>query len=860
MATSKQDRSGVRTASDLERKYDLAAIVGIKQAVKNSVEGINKTNTTLEEFMKATLGSLEELQNQIDGNITTWFYNGEPTLSNTPANEWATEEEKANHIGDLYYDKDTGYSYRFTLNNGVYEWFKISDSDVTEALALANAASDTADSKRRVFIVKPVPPYDSGDLWFNNSEIYICQISKPDGESYVEKDFIIATKYTDDTYARQVGDELEVVKGTVTTIKEGVDKFEVDITTTVNAQGKEIEAAKTSIAANTEEINLRVKKNGIIGAINLSEEEALIQAEKINLVGAVTISSLDKGLKTTIDDASYDAANAVNTAYEALDLSQSTNTVSGSPILLTDCAEGKIINFAYDENIGDISNLEVKITNKNFVINEGVESYTANDVTFTKNEDGSVTIVGTPTANTSYDISRSIYLPAGSNIINGFPNIDGRLTVVVDGVNRSSTNGGELEFEVVADGTYRTLIVVNAGVTYNHTVYPMIRPVGTDEIYKPHQEYIVNIPITESLTEDVQEAIRNMPTYVGGTYITATSGCNMEVEYYRNTVTGQQLADIYNTAKNADDVIAQWCYENDTTIIDGGKIATRTITADKISVNDLSSLSAKIGKLTIDENGILTSTFVHDTDIVEEGSLTDDYININYDYLAPSVNDYKIITGSTKLGFEKLSFNRTNGYTEPHYSVLGQTVSADEVTTLYKTDGISWTKNYINEEGSAFSSSLGAIKFYDKITQVGMNVRGVAECELDFYDVIVNNDMQIGNALTGRYLNFNLIYGDSITTTSGANLDTIYSDLYKSDFGTPVDITGKTAANPYIAESDGYLRANSWSSTNSRIYYINDVVGTTPGNTQEFVFIKKGMKLYGGGAVEGTNVMFYPLI
>jgi phage-related protein len=273
----KQDRQGVRTAQDLERKYDLKSISTIKKAVQNSVEGINQTNKTLEEFMSATLKDIGDLQSQIDGNITTWFYSGVPTINNLPASEWTTEEERTNHLGDLYYDQDTGYSYRFFLDNGVYGWLELADSDVTEALALANSAKDTADSKRRVFVAQPAPPYDNGDLWFNNKEIYICQISKAEGETYADNDFIIATKYTDDTVAKQVGDNLEIVRGTVTTIQEGVDAFKIDIETTVKSidelQQETIESMERmsytfgtndlTIAKSTDPVNARINNQGL---------------------------------------------------------------------------------------------------------------------------------------------------------------------------------------------------------------------------------------------------------------------------------------------------------------------------------------------------------------------------------------------------------------------------------------------------------------------------------------------------------------------------------------------------------------------------------------------------------------------
>lgn len=274
---SKQDRQGVRTASDLERKYDLASLVGIKQAVQNSVEGINKTNKTLEEFVTSTLNSIVEIQEQLDGNITAWFYKGVPTLSNLPASEWTTEDLKKKHLSDLYYDQNTGYSYRFMYDDDEYFWKMLLDNDIAEVLAIANSAQDTADSKRRVFVAQPTTPYDSGDLWFKQNEIYICQISKDKNEVYEDKDFIIATKYTDDTLAKQVGDNLEIVRGTVTTIQEGVDAFKIEMETTVKSidslQQETIENIEKMsytfgthdlhIAKSTDSVNTRINNQGL---------------------------------------------------------------------------------------------------------------------------------------------------------------------------------------------------------------------------------------------------------------------------------------------------------------------------------------------------------------------------------------------------------------------------------------------------------------------------------------------------------------------------------------------------------------------------------------------------------------------
>ena len=56
--------------------------------------------------------------------------------------------------------------------------------------------------------------------------------------------------------------------------------------------------------------------------------------------------------------------------------------------------------------------------------------------------------------------------------------------------------------------------------------------------------------------------------------------------------------------------IANWCYENDTTYINGGKIYTGTVTADKLSVTSLSAITADLGTVTagtIQSNNYLES-------------------------------------------------------------------------------------------------------------------------------------------------------------------------------------------------------------------------------------------------------------
>ena len=215
-----EDKYKVRSAYDLERKYKLGELSRNQETTDNQILNLQ---TELENFVEATTDNFEDVQEQLDGKVETWYYSGIPSLSNLPASNWTTSDEKDKHIGDLYYDRATGYVYRFELDTSVtpnvYKWQEIHDEKAVDALSIANDALDTADSKRRIFTSQPTPPYDNGDLWVQGStgDIKACQVARQEG-SYVATDWILASKYTDNTYASAIVDELG---GTTTTILSG---------------------------------------------------------------------------------------------------------------------------------------------------------------------------------------------------------------------------------------------------------------------------------------------------------------------------------------------------------------------------------------------------------------------------------------------------------------------------------------------------------------------------------------------------------------------------------------------------------------------------------------------------------------
>lgn len=161
----------------------------------------------LSDYAETVTGSLGELQDQIDGQIETFYYDYEPTLQNKPASDWTSATERKKHIGDLFFNKTTGYAYRFMQDGATWGWTLVQDTDITKAMKAAEDAQDTADHKRRVFVTKPQPPYDIGDLWSQSEDeggdILTCTVSRAKGASYVQSDWQKLNKYTDDTKAEE---------------------------------------------------------------------------------------------------------------------------------------------------------------------------------------------------------------------------------------------------------------------------------------------------------------------------------------------------------------------------------------------------------------------------------------------------------------------------------------------------------------------------------------------------------------------------------------------------------------------------------------------------------------------------------
>ena len=189
------------TYFDLDNSEIGGRIVFSSNGQEKTLEELGKESLENKDFINNTLpGILSEIQSQLDGQIEQFFETYDPTLTNAPAKDWTTNQMKENHLGDLFYNTESGKVFRFIKNGSVYSWQVLQDSEVAQVLALANDALALAKTKRRIFTSTPYPPYDIGDLWVQggSGDIMRCKTLRATG-SYTSSDWEKASKYTDNT-------------------------------------------------------------------------------------------------------------------------------------------------------------------------------------------------------------------------------------------------------------------------------------------------------------------------------------------------------------------------------------------------------------------------------------------------------------------------------------------------------------------------------------------------------------------------------------------------------------------------------------------------------------------------------------
>lgn len=255
------------------------------------------------------VGKFFNIKDQIDSQIVLWLYNGAPSNSTTPTKDWSTDDAKRLHVGDIYYDCNEEKAYTWTDE---YEWLTADDENLLKILKIVSKESDTADGSRRVFFNTPSPPYSKGDVWADysfNGYMLVCQVSRPISASYNRLDWVVASKYTDDTKADEALDSANKANADLATFKTEYDsdlkvtkeQIEARVTATTYTEGmsglkNRVSTAESRITQTEKDITLRVEKDNytgekLVSMISAQPESVKISAKNIELTGAVTIQN-----------------------------------------------------------------------------------------------------------------------------------------------------------------------------------------------------------------------------------------------------------------------------------------------------------------------------------------------------------------------------------------------------------------------------------------------------------------------------------------------------------------------------------------------------------------------------------------
>lgn len=148
---------------------------------------------------------------------------------------------------------------------------------------------------------------------------------------------------------------------------------------TLDENGERISFAEVAIDGLEAEIQLKVGKNGVIAAINLTPEEATIQAKRINLDGYVTSGQLS----TELADIRTTIANSIDTKILTCETAQITNITlinrrcvwkTGSYVTSVTFPRYQEVNLYYKDQNGNNANLLVltptRLTNGSFAKSE----------------------------------------------------------------------------------------------------------------------------------------------------------------------------------------------------------------------------------------------------------------------------------------------------------------------------------------------------------------------------------------------------------------------------------------------------------------------------------------------------------
>lgn len=290
-------------------------------AINETDQSVAKINANKLEL--SAYSTIEQTAQKLAEKNCSYIGDGAPTSSNYPASSWTSDAVKQTHIGDIYYDKADGFAYqyagdssgllvKFNSNSRTeavrydYVRFYYKKGDITYAL---DDIGGTIGAKE-VFI----PAKEFWVYWRTDSSAHDYYGFALDSVSVVRREIPQAAKGTIPSYAVTDTSTITSIASPHNPYEDNTNKIwhftysgSISITesyTWVRRKDNDIAQAEANITALGEQITSKVSKGDIASTINQTAQSVLIDAQKINLQGYLTISSAGNTYATKSDASS----------------------------------------------------------------------------------------------------------------------------------------------------------------------------------------------------------------------------------------------------------------------------------------------------------------------------------------------------------------------------------------------------------------------------------------------------------------------------------------------------------------------------------------------------------------------------
>lgn len=300
-ADKAESNANANTANQLK---SYAKTTDMKVEIEKSANGIKQTVAETYVSNATYETDLNNIQGQIDGNIQTWSGTDVPTLKNEPASTWS-DEEKATHIGDIYYD-DNNHAYRFRVDSGVYSWQVLTDTDVTKAL------SDSADAISKANATEKKLTTDYKTWSDTSSEI---EQTKNGILQTVKDTYAESATVTD--LSNNLKTNYSTTKDMNSAIKEKADEITLAVSETYSTK-KTVEenlATSKSYADGIGSKTLESAKSDATSKANQAKSDAIADTDK-KLTSYSTTEQMKSAIKESADKISLDVSKTYSTKEE----------------------------------------------------------------------------------------------------------------------------------------------------------------------------------------------------------------------------------------------------------------------------------------------------------------------------------------------------------------------------------------------------------------------------------------------------------------------------------------------------------------------------------------------------------------